>query len=520
MKAFDEILGLVRRYAPTLVAHLILLVWLSLFVLDTARLPDGAKLWTTWSGDVDKVLKSVGIDAKAWYVIAGLALAYLTLFQWLCRAVTSLPVLRARYWSRYDDDLLAWACQVLRLDPTPHVVERTLDYHVERALERVRQANQREPYQHLTDQRLFITGWYGNFLIFLALALAWRWYGASYAVSPGRVSLTVAILVAGALGLRWYIRRLYRRYRQGTAYWVLGQQERDAASRPGDPLSHERRRTLQRRLKEEAAFRRSPATLISRLLGRLPAPWRDRLSRRINYPRRTGEIDWLIAAAERTRHADAAPVAGALDPQVFAGHFAPLLEREGSGLAVLTPSQSGLSLVGDGGSVYSFLTRRHEYSAFGISLQSGERLDEGEPRLLAHTGDADGFVAGLGAVRIEKLVAGVSPPIDGKAWNKLRRDAADAPWISHGEYNKAIDVEGVTVAREVPLRFGDSYIVGIRTQIGAMARVVLQAFRISDSDRVLIAWCILDVDTPRDVAPAALPWWKPQAWRGLIREPA
>jgi len=520
MKAFDEILSLFRRYAPTLIAHLLLVVGLSLLVLDTAQLPDGAKLWKTWSGDVDKVLKSVGIDAKAWYVIAGLALAYLTLFQWLCRAITSLPILRARSWSPYDADLLSWACQVLKIEPIPHTVEQALDYQVTRALERVRQAGQSHPYQFVIDQRLFVTGWYGNVLIFLVGAAAWLALGAPYAQSVGHVTWTLVALAAGAVGLRWYVQQLLRRQRNGAAWWVLDQLAREATAGTADQLASERRREIVRRLDAEAQGRRTPARLILAVATRLP-PWPRRwIIDRINHPTWSDDLDWQLATAQRSRHGpDGAPTAAALDTAPFEPRFRALLEREGSGLAILTPAHAGLALVEGGGSVYSFLNRRHDHSGFGLALHGGERLDDDTPRLLLLTGGAEGFAASLGPAPIEKLVAGVSPPIPWEAWRRFRWDTDEAPWLKGRHHDRKVEVEGVTVALEQPLVFGDSYVLALRTQSGAVARILLQAFRIEASERVLIAWCVHEVDTPRAPKPTHLPWTKPAAWKGLWRAP-
>lgn len=513
MKAFDEIMGLVRRYAPTLTAHLLLLVWLSLYVLDTSQLPDGAdRVWTWWSGDISKVLQAAGIDAKTWYLAAGLALAYLTLFQWLCRLVTSMPGLRPQLWAPYDADLLSWACEALRLKPDPQAVAQALDYQVKRALERVRQTNQSEPYRHLVDQRLLVTGWYGNVLIFLTIMLIWGGADAPYASSSEPVYLTFVVLLAGAYGLRRYAERLYRRERAGTAYWVL-EQVRDPTA-DSDPLAHERRRAMTQRLEAEARQKKRDAGgLVTAVLALLLR--RERLASAWGARSRAHDLDWQVLKARWTRHGAVRPRASALDPASFERQFTSLLEREGSGLAVLTPAFAGLALAGDGGSVYSFLTRRHEHSEFGVSLKGGERLDAGGCRLCLQTGDSEGFIAALGPTPIAKLVAGVAPDMAGEAWRRLRWDTADAPWLGYLEHGRSIDVDGTAAGREAALVFGDSYLLGLRTATGLAARAVLQAFRIADGDRVLIAWCILDAEWPR-LEPAKSPaWWSPRRWLGL-----
>lgn len=520
MKVIDEIMSLARRYAPTLIAHLVLFVWLSLFVIDGTRLPDTASIWKALSSNIDLILKAVGLSIERWYVIVGLLLAYVTVFEWLRNVVRSIPLLRLSYRIPRDPDLLGWACDVFRLEPDPGKIERTLRRQVDRAIEQARQSNRRPPYQHLEDQRAFMSGWYGTMLILLLGVLTWALYGASYARAPGKVWLTVAMLAGGASGLRWYIERLNIRWSKGMHAWVVSQHDQEMGDKDPDPLRFARRNALTRRLREESSLIQTPAFLIFGALNRLPRRWSEPLKQRISFPDRSDGQEWPLAAASQARQGDpAAPPPAALAPEPFLKTFGSLLERRGTGLAVLAPRRLGLAVAADDSATYAFDKRRHEGGLFGVSLV-GEGLDDEHqpPRLEVVSGWFKGFITCIGEHPIERLIAGGFPFEPGKDWFSLSHGTTDGgQWLGAGSMDVAT-VDGIEVARRAPLRFGASYLIGVRTGSGAKAHAVVQAFRVQESQKVLIAWCILDVDLPEVAQSPALPWWRPAAWRGLIRE--
>src|SRR5271156_3914217 len=81
----------------------------------------------------------------------------------------------------------------------------------------------------------------------------------------------------------------------------------------------------------------------------------------------------------------------------------------------------------------------------------------------------------------------------GKGWLRLfSRDIPDGVWLLPAERELAT-IEGIEVARSVDLEWGASYLLGLKTNAGTEARIILQCFRVEGSQRVLIAWSFLDV---------------------------
>jgi hypothetical protein len=517
VKVIEEIMGLVRRYAPTLIAHLLLLLWLSVFVIDVARLPDTGSLWKQVSIDADSVLVALGLKIERWTIAAALLLAYLTLFEWVRGVVLVTPVLRVTYRPMYAPSLLGWACQVFRIAPEPSEVSRELDRHFDRMIERARQSGSRAPYQHLEDQRGFLLSWYGTVLILLAGLLTWIVYGAPYARSPDLAWRTVGLLALAALGLRWSIRRNYSAWRNGVAGWALDQYERERPAAEEDPLRWERRREMERRQSQQRAYRRSPVRVLSWIADRAPRSWSGRLLSRLNYPRLAGEEEWLLVASPGVRWGEVLrPPPVALSPDAFVKTFESLLERRGAGLAVIAPHDACLAPGAEGaGSVYSFTKRRHGYGDFGVTLEAWDGLDQAG--ILRLDSRSPGFIVRVGDFPVQRLAARQMPQDrDMDWWNLLRDEAKPEPWISPQSHDP-ITVGGITLAREAPLEFGASYLLGVRTEFGTTARAALRACRIENSQRLLIAWCVFEVSVPREAASVALPWWDIRAWKTVLR---
>jgi hypothetical protein len=523
MKLLDEAIDVARRYGPTLVAHLLLFVWLSLLVLDTAGLPDGRSTWARISGDVDSTAGAVGLSLEPWYAIAAFLVVYLTAFEWVRSLLLSLPILRVPYSWRRDPALLGRASRVLRKEPDYWEVSNALGRQVHRAEQRVRQDNQSHPLKHRMDRIAFLRTYYGTVLIALLATLVWALEGSPFAASERRVWLTAFLLAAIAVGLRWVLGRQEASLQTAIGDWALDEFERAEATSVEDPLRYERGRAMEQVAEEELSYRRHPAEILSRLLYRLPRRWTEPLRRRIAYPRRIAERDWTLLASGTMRYSDETFVLpAALQAQPFAARFAALLERRGTGLAVLAPELSGLAPgASRGGSSYSFASRRHGHEVFGVSLSALHRLEDdlAPPRLILETGNASGFIAKLGNHPIEKLVMSYYPGKKGEAWiplfyDLLGPDCHLAPDDSQGKI-----VGGVHVWRSVDLDFGSSYLLALRTESGLQARLILQCFRVECSQRFVIAWGYLRTLQEETTRPEVPAWWKPASWRGLLKSP-
>jgi GNAT superfamily N-acetyltransferase len=514
VKIFEEALGLLRRYGPTLAAHLVFLVLLSLFVLDVSALPNGAELWARVTGNIDNSLKAVGLSTDRWYVIAALFLAYLTAFEWIRGLVASLPGLRILGRDGFAPDLLVTACHRLKLEPDPWRVSRALRALIERATERVRQNGQSHPYQWMIDREGVFRIYYGTLLIALFAVLAWSAAGPKFA-KPGRVWLTLVALAAAAAALRWYIAREYSRRLNQTGYWALEELER-AEGEGENRLRREGRGFLLRRAAEERAHALHPATILSRALARLPRRWGEGIRGRIRFPRRERQVEWKLVVSSRSRLNDDPPVpAAALDVRPFASKFTSLLEREGTGLCILVPPRSGLALgAPQEGSAYSFATRSHGEELFGIRLAAADTLDkEGSPELTMATDGSPGFIVAAGKFPLERLVIRQAPD-SRSGWSSILRVSRD--WL-RPESGKANPADAIDLARAVPLEEGGSYVVGVETEAQTVARVALQCFRIANTERLLVSWAFLDAVSRGETFEGVPPFWKPEAWKGLLK---
>ena len=280
-----------------------------------------------------------------------------------------------------------------------------------------------------------------------------------------------------------------------------------------------------RRAKGEDAIQRHPAAVLSNLVGRLPAALAKRLQEWIIFPdRHLDDVEWAVLASSQTLFsAETASPPGALSPLPFVSRFTGLLERPGAGLCVLAAERSGLAPSAPrGGAVYSFTTRRHAYDHFGVSLDAWDGLDGQplRPQLSVLTGASRGFIARIGHLAIEQLVSNVLPYEPGKRWVRLfSQDVPAEVWLLPNERG-CVTIDGVEMARRAELGWGESYLAGLKTNVGTQSRVILQCFRVEGSQRVLIAWSFLDVRPKADAGQLYLPWWKLGAWKGVLRKPA
>lgn len=520
MQMINDALGLIRRYGPVVMAHLLFFVALGLFAIERKDLPPGASIWAGLLAKIDANLAAVGLSLERWYVIAALLLVYLTAFEWLRGFLSAFPLLRIIYRPRFAPSLLAYACATLGLEPNVRVVTDALSALIERAREQVRQKNEADPYQWMVDREQKLRNDYGTLLIALVAVLIWAAYGHPYAKSADVVWITALLLAVSAVVLRAYIKRYHNRRLNRSGAWALAvvEQEHGGADRR---LRRELRRVAERRAEQQLAARRHPAMLLGRLLRILPGRWRHALAHRIQRPALDRGDDWRLVASSSKRFADEAPVeVSALDARPFAPRFTSLLERKGTGLFILVPHMSGLALGANrAGSSFAFAERSHDARGFGLQLLARDSLDQqSQPKLRIETGSARGFIAEAGCHPLEKLLSGDSPD-HRPGWMSVIRPTLDSSWLLAHNSADRVDVEGVQVGRAVDLKPGASYLLGMVGAAGTVATVAIQCYRIEGSERLLIAWGFLDVQTKQDSHPKPLPWWKPAAWKGLIRPP-
>ena len=174
------------QYAPALVVHVLLFIWISARVLEPGVLPSDETAWELLTTTIDTSLKAVGLNVERWYVIVVLAIGYLTAFQWATSILRNLPLLRLRYYSRYSDDFMAYATEVLRLKPDYNETHRALDDLVDKFSKEIRETGRNHPYQWLLDRGATWDRYYGALLVAFVAALVWALEGGSLSRSPGR----------------------------------------------------------------------------------------------------------------------------------------------------------------------------------------------------------------------------------------------------------------------------------------------------------------------------------------------
>jgi hypothetical protein len=521
MKMLDDVMGLVRRYAPILIAHILLFIWLGFFVVDLKALPNADSIWSAVSNNIDVTLKMVGLSLARWYVLAAFLLAYLTLFEWMRNLVLSAPVLRLALVTRWSPTLLGSACRTMRLAPDAWAVEKALNFQIDRCAERVRQNNQRHPYQWMMDREATLRSYYGMVLLALLAMATWYVSGARLSISPGRVLGTAFLLAAGALWLRWVIGAQFSKRLNSTGYWALNQYERDNDLSKADVLAREREREMRLLAEEDAALRNHPSAILNRFGYRLLGKRSDNLRKWIVHPRWRWQRDWPLIASAATRFVDETiPPPAALQANAFAPRFAALLERAGTGIFILVPSHSRLALAPPGaGSAYAFDARRHDYGMLAIQLLADVHLDVTTTRLSMSGWSKRGFIARIGAYPIEDLVLGYCGTADGCNWYEVfSADLAGLEWERDGAPLEPT-LGGVLLRRSAPLELGSSYLLGAILESGLQVRVVLQCFGVQGSDRLVVAWGFLDSRAKDKAVPAIPAWWHASAWKGLIVSP-
>jgi hypothetical protein len=213
---------------------------------------------------------------------------------------------------------------------------------------------------------------------------------------------------------------------------------------------------------------------------------------------------------------EAGPTPQALQSGAFATRFAALLECKGSGLAMLAPRQLGWApAAAGGGAIYSFSERRHSYGALSVELRTDAALDGADFGITGY--DERSFIACIGAFPIERLAQNELPDIASDVRALVSAVRYGAAWPG-GPGTPSEDAERASPDR-VPVQPGSSYLIVTRTPLDTRALVAFQCFRIDGSERLLLAWRILEVQLAESEPPAVKPWWQPAAWRELLHEP-
>ncbi len=522
MKLVDELLSLLKRYAPTLVAHLLLFVWLALFVLDIRSLPLRSAAFGSIADEIDALLKAFGIAIERWYVVAALLLTYLTTFEWARTLASNLVLLRVPTRRAGDPFLFARACIVFGLRPDYVRVDTRLREQVDRALTQVRQHGQRDPNQHLFDRETSVRRYYGTLLVFVAAIGAWGLSGAAHARASWRLWGTFALLAVAAVALRGMAAYQYQRRLRATSYWALGEHERETGEHAFRPLDAARDRVMRRLHRRMEAFLRHPSSVVVAWTLWLPDALRRRLASRLVFPDLRTEADWDLTESELMLAADVPPPPfAALRVDGWTARFPALLECPGAGICLLAPQTSGLAPAAlGGGSLYSFARRDYGGESFSLRLDAPDGLDGVDwnmPHLSCNSWEGQGFIASIGAVPIEQLAAPDVRPIAGKSLWSLVNDRAGVERWPTDDATDPLSVDGFALMRRLPLVAGSSYLLGYRSPLGLQAFVVCQCFRVKDEQKVLVAWRLLRVRDSETPVADPLPWWRVGAWRGLLR---
>src|SRR5262245_25069120 len=184
---------------------------------------------------------------------------------------------------------------------------------------------------------------------------------------------------------------------------------------------------------------------------------------------------------------------------------------------LLVPRSLGLAPAAPGGGAsYCLATRRHGGHILPVLLDAAEDLSRVDLTVFSY-GRASAFLAEIGEYPIEKLAQEDFPNTVGTHWHSiLRLDFTAETWDQIGRGDSVVVANQALVSR-VNLRHGVSYFLGARTELGSKVSAVLQCFLVSKSPKVLMAWRLLRVHGDDPSMPQVLPWWRPAAWRNLVR---
>lgn len=515
-KWLDEASAALSRYAPTALVHLLLVIWINARVLKPGVLPSGESIWGIVSALIDNAQHAINLDVARWYVLVFVAVGYLTFFQWIAAFVISLPLLRVVRYPARDPELLAHACNVLRLKPDLWSAQEELASLVDQYSAQARDTNTIAPgYRWLFETQTTWFSYYKSLAVALVGCVIWLISGAVFARSSGVVWELFFLLVASCQAVRWRMRRDDRKKELNLGHWALREYTRRHDVSRIDALQAKRRELVHRELAIWNAQQRHPAFIVTSIARILPRKYEKKIRSKIRFPASWPNDDWAIVSSASSRYGQDEPeVPSALGTQAFRERFSALLECNGAGLCIVAPRDLALAPSVAGGAGFDFATRSHAGWELRFNLRGSERLD-GSLIDLVDFDRQRSFIVLVGAHPIERLAQGDFPS-DGRHWHQLLPPYKDeAIWRPKDSYRPWPYAE-FSLATSASLELGSSYLYGARTRSGTEAVVAFQCFRVGDSERLLVAFRVLDVRTFADDHPPRItPWWQLRAWKEL-----
>lgn len=524
-KLLEEVISTLQKYAPILVIHILLFVWLIAKVIDPAALPDGITIWASVESQINFTLKAIGLKFELWYVLVALLIAYLAIFRWVRSLVSRIPILRIRYITHYEPDLLADAANVLRLKPDIWKASSSLDELVEKYNKELRETNRPHPYQWQFDKESTWVRYYNTLLVALCGMFVWAIEGGTLARSNSDVWFLIFIIGFICIVVRWNSQRVILYGQNQLGYWALREYQRQAGEDSDDPLRWERRQLLEKLMVYWADARRHPTWLIMSLLDHLPEKlarkFRSELTKRLRMPHYYIGDDWDILASHAMKYQDEKYIPPtALRVDRFINKFSGLLECTGAGLAMLAPKELGLApSVDEGGARYSFAERKHGGYHLAVRLSKYDSVSQYELKALS-SGERRGFLVEMGEFPIERIAQYDFPDdIRADCYAVCDEEFDVKNWPSGNEPDGKV-FGNIKLSNQLSLKPGSSYLMRSVSHRGTEAVVAFQCFQIADSEKILFAWKILNVFVQEEKPPEIHPWWQPQAWKEMWKSNA
>lgn len=523
-KILDILSDFWAKHAPTVLTHVMLFIALRTLVLDPEYLVDGQPIWMAVKQGLERLLNELGFKVERGYVLAVVGLVYLTAVLWAATLLTRLPPFWFYSRAPIDPHIVIRAGTAFRSDPEIFSLRKKLDDSVDAFVRRFVERGKPDPYEWVAAQRQTWLRYYGLFLLATAGAIGWWWSGSAWAKSPKHVAYLGLVTAAAALVARWKAEQKWRYRWRGLQFAMLDAHELESGL-PKEPeeLRRLRAELLRKSVEIENATFRHPFQIIRTLTYRLPENIRkivaDFLHEHIEYPPNPRLIDWRLLQSQVLRHGeDVQPVPMALKTDVFAERFQGLLECQGAGLCMLVDESTGLApSVPGGGSRFSFVTRAHETEAPAIQYYRPRSSPESGEISVPNWDGQWGFLCMMGTHPIELLAQKSFPP--GGDWWKLTGPDLDTKALNSGMFEgKGTEVCGMHACCRQPMVPGASYVYRSRERGGAEVVIALQCFRVEATEKILLAWKILDIFHDKGEPVPILPWWNPKAWKGIRKK--
>lgn len=525
-KVLDFLSDLWAKHAPTVLMHVMLFLAIRVFVLDPGNLVGGLPVWSAIKQGLAFALNELGFTkVERGYALAAIGLVYLTMVLWAASFLASLPYLAPALRYRIDPDRIVLAGAAFRTDPGVYLVRERLDDAVEAYKRRFIERKQPYPYEWVEAQCRTWHRYYGLCLLTTLGSLVWWWWGSIGARSPAHVLKLAAVTFLAALFARWKTRERGEYQRSGIEMAAIMAHEKESgqAEEPNE-LRLLRTRLLKKDAEIEIAVSRHPLRVIRRLAFHLPSPLRGAvmkaLDEHLEYPPYYWSGNWRLMQSQVLRHGESSQsVPAALNAEAFKERFRGLLECQGAGICLLVDSMSGLApSVRDGGASYSFANRNYEYDEPGIRYHRFS--DSRQTFSVSNFGKQWGWLSLIGPYPIELLAqrefhhgsgGGESRKLadqhlDTKAWNAKMFEGEGAQLF------------GMTLRESQPVVPGASYLYRCMEKGGAEVVIVFQCFRVVGTEKIFLAWKILDIFHDKGETAPILPCWNPKAWRGMFRK--